>query len=185
MIFFKFGINILLVFIILTSCSKPKSNVQINDTFIREISKVDNKNVLNVPENATKHLYVCLDNNKIFVTNVLELYDWYSNYQDKSKDFYTFLDNVLNQRFKLKSAIATKYEYQSFTVNPNIMRASSESIIEKYFEQNESKEKYYFYPKSLSADDTQTILYKMFLEGYLISFDDYAGSYIVKKYQSK
>ncbi|OPB87734.1 hypothetical protein [Elizabethkingia occulta] len=180
--FLKFGINILLVFIILTSCSKLKSNVQINDTFIREISKVDNKNVLNVPENATKHLYVCLDNNKIFVTNVLELYDWYSNYEDKSKDFYTFLDNVLNQRSKLKSAIATKYEYGAFTVNPNIMKLSSEAVIGKYFEQNESKEKYYFYPKILSADDTQTILYKMFLEGYLISFNDYAGNYIIEKY---
>ncbi|AQX00537.1 hypothetical protein HZP84_13100 [Elizabethkingia anophelis] len=172
---------LIIISLLLIACQKKI----VSEGFVRKLAKIDNKNVLNVPENATNYLYVCLDNNKIFVTNVLELYDWYSNYQDKSKDFYTFLDNVLNQRFKLKSAIATKYEYQSFTVNPNIMRASSESITEKYFEQNESKEKYYFYPKSLSADDTQTILYKMFLEGYLISFDDYAGSYIVKKYQSK
>ncbi|CAM3453189.1 hypothetical protein ELOC111193_05705 [Elizabethkingia occulta] len=164
--------------LLLIACQKKI----VSEGFIRKLAKIDNKNILNIPENATNHLYVCLDNNKIFVTNVLELYDWYSNYEDKSKDFYTFLDNVLNQRSKLKSAIATKYEYGAFTVNPNIMKLSSEAVIGKYFEQNESKEKYYFYPKILSADDTQTILYKMFLEGYLISFNDYAGNYIIEKY---
>ncbi|MDR2229429.1 MAG: hypothetical protein LBE39_08145 [Flavobacteriaceae bacterium] len=169
---------LIIISLLLIACQKKI----VSEGFIRKLAKTDNKNILNIPDNATNHLYVCLDNNKIFVTNVLELYDWYSNYEDKSKDFYTFLDNVLNQRFKLKSTIATKYEYQSFTVNPNIMKLSSEVIIGKYFEQNESKEKYYFYPKSLSADDTQTILYKMFLEGYLISLNDYVGNYIIEKY---
>ncbi|HAT3998201.1 hypothetical protein [Elizabethkingia anophelis] len=168
--------------LLLIACQKKI----VSEGFVRKLAKIDNNNnnnnILNVPENATNHLFVCLDNNKIFVTNVLELYNWYSNYEDKSKDFYTFLDKVLNQRFKLKSVIATKYEYGAFTVNSNIMRLSSEAIIGKYFEQNESKEKYYFYPKSLSADDTQTMLYKMFLEGYLISFNDYAGNYIIEKY---
>ncbi|WP_222931984.1 hypothetical protein, partial [Elizabethkingia miricola] len=79
--FLKFDINILLVFIILTSCSKPKSNVQINDTFIREISEIDrqnNSNIISTTSSAAIQLvFVKLNNGNIYATNGLELHNIY------------------------------------------------------------------------------------------------------------
>ena len=171
---------IFLIFFLLLGCRKKI----VDNNFINELSKIDTKNKFYIPENATTYLYVNLDNNKIFATNSLELYDWYKNYcESEYKSYYRFLDSVLNKKTKLKSSIAKNYRYQVFTENPKIMELSVVDIIKNYFQCD--KQNYFFYPKNLSMNDTQTVLYKMFLEGYLISFDDYGGKYNIAKHKDQ
>lgn len=169
--------SILLMFFLLLGCQKAT----VDHRFLSELSKIDSENKFYVPKNATTYLYVSLDNNEMFATNSLELYDWYKNYCESDyKNYYSFLDSVLNKKTKLKSSIAKNYRYQVFTQNPQIMQQSLTDIIKNYFQGD--KKKYFLYPKNLSMNDTQTVLYKMFLEGYLISFDDYGGKYNIVKY---
>lgn len=169
-----------LIFFLLLGCQKKI----VDHNLINELSKIDNKNDFYIPENATTYLYVSLDNNKTFVTNSLELYDWYKNYLDSEyKSYYSFLECVLNKKIKLKSSIAINYRYQIFTEKSEIMKLSVKDIIKTYFQCN--KQYYYFYPKNLSINDIQTVLYKMFLDGYLIHFDDYGGKYNIVKYRNE
>lgn len=169
-----------LIFFLLLGCQKKI----VDNNFLSELSKIDNENKFYVPKNATTYLFVSLDNNKIFATNSLELYDWYKNYcKSEYKSYYSFLDSVLNKKTKLKSSIAKNYRYQVFTENSQIMQLSVTDIIKDYFQGD--KQNYYFYPKNLSTNDIQTVLYKIFLEGYLISFDDYGGKYNIVKYKDE
>jgi hypothetical protein len=158
----------------------PSSNI--SNSFIEKIAVIEKP----LPSKYVGYnLYVKTDKASTFVTNVNFLNIIYTDhYQNSFKDFYSFLYALLKQNFQINADIAVKYEYQTFIENPKIMELSTESIIGKYFEQDISKKKYYFYPKALSISDAQTILYKMFLEGYLISFDDYGGKYNIVKYKN-
>lgn len=176
--------RILFCFIIfLFGCSNHVDS-NITDDFIKKIAVVDDT----LPSKYVQYnLYVKTNKDLILVTNVNFLNALYKKYyQDNFKNFYSFLQATLKHGFKIENKIAINYEYQTFNENSNIMNLGTNVIIEKYFQynNNNNKERCFFYAKDLSQNDIQTILYRMFLEGYLISFNDYEGSYIIKKYES-
>jgi hypothetical protein len=168
--------------LVFTSCTK----FNINDKFIKEIAIIDNdkKNgpIAYIPEKATNLLYLKLNNGKMICTNSLELQSIYVNYYKKDyQTFYAFLDKVLNQKININSDFANKIDAITFDLEEDIVDKSNEMIQKKYFDKN--NDKYYFYPKNLPLNERQTILYKMFIDNYLISFDDYGGKYIITKYK--
>ncbi|MCD1117861.1 hypothetical protein [Chryseobacterium turcicum] len=175
---------IFFAFVLIIGCSKSQSSSpSISDVFIEKIALVEES----LPSKyVVYNLYVKTDNSLILVTNVNFLNTLYNeHYKNRFKDFHSFLQMSLRQSFEINTEIAAKYKYQTFTVNPEIMKLSTKFIIEKYFQQTDIKEKYYFYSKGFSTSDMQTILYKMFLEGYMISFDDYGGKYNIIKFKDE
>ena len=128
------------------------------------------------------NLYVKVSENSILETNVKFLSDIYNNhFKDQYKDFHDFLDSALNQNLIIPIDISTQYEYRIFNIDNEIVKLSNKNIIMQYLKAE--KGKYYFYPRQLNSDKIQTILYKLFLDNYLISFDDYGGKYIITKYK--
>lgn len=184
MIFFKLGINILSIFI-LTSCSKPKSNVQINDTFIREISEIDRQNSPNVisatPSAAIQLVFVKLNNGNIYATNGLELYNIYvDNYKKEYNTYYSFLKPLLCQESVLKSdQISNERKYPIFHIDDNIIKNSFSDLEKKYLEKH--KDIFLFYPGDYPLNIRYTILYKLYLSNFHITFDDYSGSFKITK----
>jgi len=169
--------------ILLFGCSK-KVDSNITDDFIKKVAVVDAV----LPSKYVQYnLYVQTNKDLILVTNVNFLNVLYKEYyQNKFIDFQGFLQATLKQGFKIENKIAVNYEYQTFNKNSNIMKLAINVIIEKHFQHNDNnEERYFFYPKNLSTNDIQTVLYKMFLEGYLISFDDYGGKYNIVKYKDE
>ena len=82
------------------SCSK--SRVQINDTFIREISEIDRQNSPNVisatPSAAIQLVFVKLNNGNIYATNGLELYNIYvDNYKKNTIPIILFKTSSLSR----------------------------------------------------------------------------------------
>lgn len=182
----KFNIKIvfLLLIFVLVSCSK--SEIHINDNLIKEISTIDNESndgISYIPEKATNLLYLKLDNNKMISTNALELQDIYHNYyKNDYKTFYDFLNKALKQEISLKTIQLQHYKLIMFSLDDKIMHVSTNQIEEEYLKKA-NNETFYFYPKDIALDQYQTILYKIFLDNYLISFDDYGGKYIITKYK--
>lgn len=176
--------HILFLFLILISCSK--SNIHISNKFIKEISTINSVNsegeVSFVPENATSLLYLKLDNNRMASTNAMELQYIYKNYyKNNYTSFYDFLNKTLNQEISLRANQIQRYEFIIFDLDYKIMKIPINQVKKQYLK-NIDKETYYFYPRDIALNPKQTILYKMFLDGYLISFDDYGGNYFIKKY---
>lgn len=182
----KFNVKIvfLLLVFVLVSCSK--SEIYINDNLIKEISTIDNESndgVSYIPDKATNLLYLKLDNNKMISTNALELQDIYHKYyKNDYKTFYDFLNKVLKQKISLKTNQLQNYKLIMFRLDDKIMHFSTNQIEKKYLKKV-NNETFNFYPKDITLDQYQTILYKIFLDNYLISFDDYAGKYIITRYK--
>ncbi|MBP2619692.1 hypothetical protein [Chryseobacterium jejuense] len=170
-----------LFMLILVSCSK--SSIQINDKFIQEISKINDNEastISYIPDKATNLIYIRLSDGKLASTNALELENVYQDhYKNNFQSFYIFLKQVLNQKTSINSNDISKSDVIIFDIDKKIFNQSTSLIKEIYLEKD--KEMYYLYPKNLSLNQKQTILYKMFIDNYLISFDDYEGKYIVTK----
>ncbi|MDQ0476705.1 hypothetical protein [Chryseobacterium sp. MDT2-18] len=183
----KFNIKPAFLSIVFILISYSKSEIHINDKLIREISIIDNGNndsvISYIPEKATNLLYLKLDNNKMISINALELQDIYSSYyKNNYKTFYNFLNKALKQEVSLKTNQVQKYEVIMFSLDNNIIQTSANQIEKKYLKKI-NNETFYFYPKDIDLNQNQTILYKMFINNYLISFDDYGGKYIITKYK--
>lgn len=166
-----------LLFLVVLTCNK--SSHFINEEFVNKISINQDASL---PSAFVKYnLYVKVSENSILETNVKFLSDIYnSHFKDKYKDFRSFLDSALNQNLIISVDISSQYEYGIFNIDNKVVNLSSKQIINKYLKV-EKNNKYYFYPKQISASEIRTILYKLFLDNYLISFDDYGGKYIITK----
>ena len=170
--------KILFSILLIILCCNKKSHF-INENFTKKIS-VNQEG--GIPSRFVKYnLYVKVSKNSILETNVKFLSDIYSDhYKDKYKTFYDFLDSALNQNIVIPKDISRQYEYGIFNIDDTIVDLSSKQIIDKYLKV-EKDNKYYLYPKQMNANEIQTILYKLFLDNYLISYDDYGGKYIIAK----
>lgn len=167
--------------LLILGCSRPLDS-KVSDNFINEISVVDEA----FPSKFVGYnLYVKTNENLIFVSNVNFLHLIYKDfYQQRFKDFRSFLLAIFKNNFELKAQEIKGYEYGIFKPDEEILALSAESISYKYLIKTQQAEKFYFNDQNESYERKQTIFYKMFLEGYLISFDDYGASFIIEKYSS-
>lgn len=180
------NISILLLLFVFVLYSCNKSNIHISDKMIKEIASINDENKDNsvsyIPEVATNLLYSKLTNGKIVCTNALELESVYIDYyKDNYKTYYDFLTETLNQRININPNQIQKMDIIVFELDKSVLNKSNDMIKREYFERNGKI--YSFYSKKMSLDQKQTILYKMFIDNYLISFDDYDGKYIITKYE--
>ncbi|ATL43614.1 hypothetical protein CQS02_10060 [Elizabethkingia miricola] len=115
------------------------------------------------------------------MTNGLELHNIYvDNYKKEYNNYYSFLKPRLCQESVLKSdQIPNESKYAIFQVDDNIMKESSSDIEKKYLEKHENI--FLFYPKDYSLNTKYTILYKLYLSNFYITFDDYSGSFRITK----
>ncbi|RMZ59695.1 hypothetical protein D1632_08710 [Chryseobacterium nematophagum] len=92
------------------------------------------------------------------------------------------MHKVLNQEISLNENQVKKNEKIIFSLDNQILHSSSNQLEKKYLNKINHKT-YSFYPKNINLNKRQTILYKMFLNDFLISFNDYEGKYIITKYK--
>lgn len=165
------------VFILILNCSRS-SDSKVSDQFIAKLSVTDDS----LPSPYVGYnLYVKTNNDSVIVSNVNSLHEIYSDhYQTEFKDFHSFLTALLKNNFKISEGAVSNHNYGAFLSDKKITGLPVESIVKKYFDQDKNSKKYYFYPQTLSYNTKQTILYKMFLDGYLVSFDDYGGKFIIE-----
>ena len=92
------------------------------------------------------------------------------------------MQDALNQKINLKVNQIYKYEAITFSLDSQIIQVSNHHVETQYLKKI-NEETFYFYPKDSALNQVQTILYKMYLDNYLISYDDYAGKYIITKFK--
>lgn len=172
-----FLLSILIIFI---SCSSDK---KFDESFIKKISEIKS-NELSRLEPPSKHsnfmIFVKISKDEVSILNVDDLYNIYkSHYNVKYNDFYTFLDNVINKNLILNIKLSFPSFFIDFdkirNVNFSLLRDTKlKKINEGYILsfKNESK----FEPL-----DLMSFLYLFYSKGYLISPNDYNGTYFLKK----
>ncbi len=133
------------------------------------------------------YIYLKTDNGKILEANVDSIYEIYkSYYNQKYNNFNSYLISIINGRDLVKEDYINDVKKKgAYLLNVNdvdkdISEMNLDEIERKYL--NFEKQAFILVTGNLTATKTRNILYKMFFEGYIISFNDYGGYYFIKKY---
>jgi len=169
------------IFLVLViSCFSCKHEVK-NIEFINKLSSIQN----GLPSPYFNYyLYFKMDNGEILETNVDWVYKIYKDYYSKNyKDFSFYLENLINQEETVKISDVVKYQKKGYFLNvikadKHILVMSIESIKKDYLNA-QKKQSFILKTGNIESVKARTILYKMFVDGYIITFNDYGGYYIV------
>lgn len=176
-------LGLLMLLLVSFSC---KNEIK-NKAFINQLSTIQN----GLPSPYFNYyLYFKMDNGQILETNVDVIYQLYKDYDSKkNKKFNFYLENLIFQKDtieinKINILKNKKYSPANISnVDTKIMEMDNRDIENKFLE----KEGQDFILKTNVVNSTQarTILYKMFVDGYIISPNDLAGYYKIATYKSE
>lgn len=96
-----------------------------------------------------------------------------------SMKYSSFLNKVLNQEL----IIDAEDKVPSFVIDRMVMQKYQSNSLLKFFNSYFSKtfNDKYFLTNELTNDQINSVLYFLFINGYLSTFDDYMGSYTIFK----
>lgn len=170
----------ILFLLLLISCKKDVDNM----AFINKLSSIQN----DLPSPYFNYqLYFKVDNGQLLETNVDVIYELYKDkYSHKYISFRDFLIILFNNSKSIKMAEIKKYFGKSYFLNVdkidnNIYEKNIEFLEKKYFKKKQGT--LLLLTKNLNSSQIKTILFKMFLNGYVITLNDYTGYYSVRKYK--
>lgn len=161
------------------SCKHEK----INHKFIDKLSSV--KNDLPSPY-FNYYLYFKLDDGSLLETNIDFIYQFYQDKQiSGDKDFYSYLNDLFNRTEIITIRDVKKYDNQKYILNISKIDKNTEELEVKDVKKQYLKSEQDTFILSASKFDphiVKTILYKMFINGYIINLNDYGGYYIIRTY---
>lgn len=175
--------SILIIIMLCFSCKNESKH----KVFIEKISTIQN----GLPSPYFNYyLYLKTDSGKILEANVDSIYEIYkSYYSHKYNNFNNYLLSVIDGKDLVKeNYINTVKKKGDYLLNVNdvdkdISEMTVDEIEKKYL--NLERQSFVLVTGNLTATETRNILYKMFFEGYIISFSDYGGYYFIKKYNDE
>ncbi|MDQ0478283.1 hypothetical protein [Chryseobacterium sp. MDT2-18] len=152
-------------------------NEKINPEFIKKLVSIEN----GLPSpNFNFNLYFKIDNGRILETNIVFIYKIYQDSHSKNDDFDIYLKDLFNQKKTLKIIDIKKYENKGYFFNVSEIDEKVLNMnigeIEKEFLETE-KEFFILKPNKMNYSTVKTVLYKMFIDGYIITLSDYGGGY--------
>ena len=168
--------NVFILFLLTCSLScSTKQNYPFSKSFIQSISKEDQK----FPSRFSNILFFCkCQNNEILSLSVYEIREIYLS-EFKRIDYSTFLTDLLNQ----KQAIHCRNQDKTFKINDDVKRHYSEMGVDEFvgFYCTNLRSDLYVLKNNISTDQRNTIFYFLFMNNYLTSFDDYSGTFKIRK----
>jgi hypothetical protein len=171
--------------LIITLCCSCKNESK-REVFIEKLSAI--KNGLPSPY-FNYYLYFNTDNDKILEANIDSIYAIYKIYYIKKyQNFNSYLISIMEGRELVREIYINNvketgdYLLNVEDINRNIEEMSVEEIERKYLKSE--KQSFILATGNVTAMESRNILYKMFFNGYIISFSDYGGYYLIKKYES-
>ena len=170
---------LLFSFFMIFNCNKNNSSIE-KTRFLYTLSKnINNK----LSETNYYPIYIKCQNNNIFETNNMVLFEIYTKFfTSKYNSYDEFLKVISDENFELNLNIANHYKYDVFETDENIMEKDLASIIKDYLLYNKSSNSYYV-KNNGNLKTLKTIAYKMFLENYVIRFDNLNGNYIITTFK--
>lgn len=175
---FSFGL-------IFYSCKNEKANPE----FIERLASIEN----GLPSPYFNYyLYFKTDDDKLIETNITFLYKLYQDHyvETYNNNLNAFLTDLFTQNNPLKIEEIDIYKNKGYFLNiydidKNISNMNIENIKKRYLKSEQ--ESFILIPKELpNMSSLKTVLYEMFLNGYVITMNDYGGGYYnIEKYQSK
>lgn len=178
----KIALLVLLVFSF--SC---KQEVR-NKNFIDRLSSIQN----GLPSlYFNYYLYFKVNNGKILETNIDLVYEIYKNYYSEDyKNFNSYLENLFNEKETIKAEHISTLKKKgdvlaNMSVIDNDIAIMSIENLEKQYLNLEKQNTFILRTGKIEPIKVKTILYKMFINDYIITFSDYGGYYIIKKYNEK
>lgn len=171
--------------LIITLCCSCKNESK-REVFIEKLSAIQN----GLPSPYFNYyLYFKTDNDKILEANIDSIYTIYKIYYIKKyQNFNSYLISIMEGRELVREIYINNvketgdYLLNVEDINRNIDEMSVEEIERKYLKSE--KQSFILATGNVTAMESRNILYKMFFNGYIISFSDYGGYYLIKKYES-
>jgi hypothetical protein len=171
--------------LIITLCCSCKNESK-REVFIEKLSAIQN----GLPSPYFNYyLYFKTDNDKILEANIDSIYAIYKIYYIKKyQNFNSYLISIMGGRELVREIYINNvketgdYLLNVEDINRNIEEMSVEEIERKYLKSE--KQSFILATGNVTAMESRNILYKMFFNGYIISFSDYGGYYLIKKYES-
>jgi hypothetical protein len=95
-------------------------------------------------------------------------------------EYSSFLSNLLNQRISIKC----KDRNDIFEINEDVKKRYEETSLNEFLEFYCTKRNQvsYYLKKDVTSEQRNTVLYFLFVNNYLTNVDDYAGFYIISKW---
>lgn len=161
----------------LFACQTNKDDCKDLEFFLEEFRKGISEKL--PPANSNIFLFFKLDGNNIIKLNNIELYDLYEQGYNKNYSFEEFLCKLFDDKLNLKSADfkEKKNQYQILKINSDVEKLNLESLKTKFCVMNKHG---LSLNHNLDESTQITVLYVLFKNKYYISFDDYAGEYVIK-----
>jgi hypothetical protein len=176
-------LGLLMLLLVSFSCKNEIKNKE----FVNKLSSVQN----GLPSPYFNYyLYFEMDNGQILETNIYLIYALFEdNYSKQYSDFSIFLEKLITQKEIIKTSYLNKYSKNNYffsisKVEHDIEVMNEEEIKKNYLEAVE-EQSFNLIPKNLKPTQIRTILYKMFVDGYIISPNDLVGYYKIAPYKSE
>lgn len=172
---------IFFILLIIFNCNKNNSSLE-KGNYLNALSKnVHNK----LSEINYNPIFIKCQKNNVFETNNIVLYEIYTKfYFHKYHSYDKFLKGISDENFELNLDIANYYKYDVFKIDENIMEKDLISIKKDNLLYNKSSNSYCVKnEESINIKTIKTIAYKMYLENYIIKFDNLHGNYIMTPFK--
>ncbi|MBV8328521.1 hypothetical protein [Chryseobacterium sp.] len=181
----KYLILILSFGLLFCSCKNEKANPE----FIEKLSAIEN----GLPSPYFNYyLFLKTKDGELIETNIIFLYKLYQDHysQDYKNNFKGFLTDLFSEDKPLKMDDVNLYKGKGYLLNiydidKKILNMNIEDIKKEYLQSEQ--ESFILIPnKVANISSLKTVLYEMFINGYIITINDYGGGYYnIEKYQSK
>ena len=169
----------LLIFLTLFCClsCKTKHNLPFNENLIQRIVNEDQ----NFPSQFFNLFFCKCQSGEIVPLSVYDLREIYRN-EYSGVEYSSFLSNLLNQRTSIKC----KDRSDSFKIDENVRKRYEEMSLNGFIEFYCKKRNQvsYYLKKDVTIEQRNTVLYLLFVNNYLTNVDDYAGFYVISKWDS-
>ena len=169
-----------LIITLLLSCSDAKIQTNINPMFIQKLmeNRIDVERGW-LPSITPQYLFAKGDNDSILLIEdyriLEEIYDS-GSYEISYKDFLTL---TLNQKIILKP----QFFVSKFQINQEIAARYHVKNFDDFFDTYCKKTSYengYHLRNDMSENERYAIIYYLFINNFITSFDDYFGTYSVE-----
>jgi hypothetical protein len=156
------------------SC-KTKHNLLFNENLIQRIAHEDQ----NLPSQFFNLFFCKCQSGEIVSLSVYDLREIYRN-EYSGVEYSSFLSNLLNQR----TSIQCKDRSDNFKIDENVRKRYEEMSLNEFlaFYCTERNQVSYYLKKDVTSEQRNTVLYFLFVNNYLTDVDDYAGFYVISKW---
>ncbi len=164
----------MLLILICVKCN-TEQHTPFSENLIKNILEEDQNN----PSSFFNFQFFCkCQDNKILPLDIYEIREVYLE-EFNHVDYHDFLTDLLNQRIDIQC----ENQDNKFTIDQTVKKLYNEKNLNEFinFYCTKKRNNLFWLKSNIPDNQRNTILYFLFTNNYLTSFDDYSGAIVIRK----